>query len=95
MNEKVLESTKKPVYGDTENRVRGIISCQCHVPLEEVTLKTRFKEDLQSDSLDNIEMVMEVEDEFNIDLPDEVADQFKTVNDVVEKVNERRASRGD
>lgn len=96
MNEEVrVEVAKKPVYSDTEDKIRDIARRQYNVPLEEVTLETKFKEDLQGDSLDAIEMVMEVEDEFNICLPDEVAEKFKTVNDVVEEVNNRRANCGD
>ncbi len=66
-----------------QDKVLQIVSRQYNVPLEHITLETKFVEDLQGDSLDLIETAMEVEDEFNICLADETIEKFRTVNDVV------------
>lgn len=48
-----------------------------------ITLETSLMEDLGADSLDSIDIVMSVEDEFNIEVPDEIVENMKTVGDIV------------
>jgi acyl carrier protein len=64
---------------DIESRVRKIIAEQLGVSLEEVTNEKAFIADLGADSLDTVELVMALEDEFNIEIPDDEAEQIKTV----------------
>ena len=52
----------------------------------DVTLDTNLVEDLEADSLDLVEVIMAIEDEFSIEIPDESMDSFKTVADVVDYI---------
>ena len=71
---------------EAANKILKIVSDQYDTPLNQLTLETRFKEDLSGDSLDLVELTMDVEDEFNICLSDEVVERCKTIKDVVEAV---------
>ncbi len=66
------------------NRVREIIMEQLEVESHQVTDDAKFIEDLGADSLATIELVMALEEEFDIEIPDEDADKIKTVKDAVE-----------
>ncbi len=66
------------------NRVREIIMEQLEVEAHQVTEGAKFIEDLGADSLATIELVMALEEEFDIEIPDEDADKIKTVKDAVE-----------
>ncbi len=66
------------------NRVREIIMEQLEVESHQVTEDAKFIEDLGADSLATIELVMALEEEFDIEIPDEDADKIKTVKDAVE-----------
>ena len=63
-----------------------ILADQLDVDKDTITPETKIAEDLNADSLDVVEMLMAVEDEFNIEIPDEEIENFKTVNDVVEYI---------
>ena len=65
-------------------RVREIIMEQLEVEAHQVTEEAKFIEDLGADSLATIELVMALEEEFDIEIPDEDADKIKTVRDAVE-----------
>ncbi len=69
-----------------EDRVKSIIVKQLNVDDAEVTLSTSFVDDLGADSLDQIELVMAFEEEFKINIPDEEAENIKTVQNAVEYV---------
>lgn len=69
-----------------EDRVKSIIVKQLNVDDAEVTLSTSFVDDLGADSLDQIELVMAFEEEFRINIPDEEAENIKTVQNAVEYV---------
>jgi acyl carrier protein len=56
------------------------------VPKEKITDDTRYTEDLHADSLDQAELVMEFEDEFEIDIPDEAEGKIKTVGETVKYI---------
>ena len=66
-----------------EDRVKDIIVDQLGVNADQVTLEAKFIEDLGADSLDTVELVMAFEEEFGIDIPDEDAEQMRTVGDAV------------
>ena len=67
----------------TEARVREIIINELGVEPEKVTNDASFVEDLGADSLDTVELVMAFEEEFGIDIPDEDAEQLRTVGDAI------------
>jgi acyl carrier protein len=67
----------------TEGRVREIIINELGVEPEKVTDEASFVEDLGADSLDTVELVMAFEEEFGIDIPDEDAEQMRTVGDAI------------
>ncbi|MEX2466353.1 MAG: acyl carrier protein [Gemmatimonadota bacterium] len=68
----------------TEARVREIIINELGVEPEKVTNDASFVEDLGADSLDTVELVMAFEEEFGVDIPDEDAEQMKTVGDAID-----------
>jgi acyl carrier protein len=70
-------------------KVKGIIVEQLGVDEDKVTPEARFREDLEADSLDLVELIMAFEDEFGGEISDEEAQQFKTVGQVVEYVQMR------
>lgn len=72
----------------TEDRVRGIIVDLLGVEPEKVTLDARFREDLEADSLDLVELIMEFEQEFGGEISDEEAQKIETVGQVVTYVEE-------
>ena len=75
------------------DRVRAIIAEQLGVKLEEVTDTASFIEDLGADSLDTVELVMALEEEFGIEIPDEDAEKMTTVGDALKYVQEKSAAK--
>ena len=73
---------------DTEifEKVKAIIVDRLGVDEGEVTLESSFKDDLGADSLDVVELVMELEDEFGLEISDEDAEKINTVGEVVEYI---------
>ncbi|MBM7581226.1 acyl carrier protein [Caldicoprobacter guelmensis] len=67
-------------------KVRDIIVEQLGVDAEEVTLESKFIDDLGADSLDIVELIMALEEEFDMEIPDEDAEKISTVGDVVEYI---------
>jgi len=72
----------------TDARVREIIINELGVDPEKVTAEASFVEDLGADSLDTVELVMAFEEEFGVDIPDEDAEQMRTVGDAVRYLKE-------
>ena len=66
-----------------EDRIKGIIVSQLGVEENAVVAKAKFIEDLGADSLDIVELVMAMEEAFGIDIPDEEAENIRTVSDAV------------
>lgn len=66
-----------------EAKVREIIINELGVEAEKVTSEASFVEDLGADSLDTVELVMAFEEEFGLDIPDEDAEQMRTVGDAI------------
>ncbi|MFO7295037.1 MAG: acyl carrier protein [Caldicoprobacter sp.] len=67
-------------------KVRDIIVEQLGVDAEEVTLESKFIDDLGADSLDIVELIMALEEEFDMEIPDEDAEKISTVGDAVEYI---------
>ena len=76
-----------------KDKVIDIISTKLDVPKEKITMETKFAEDLGADSLDQAELVMEFEDEFDINIPDDAEGKIKTVGDTVKFVEEQMGKR--
>lgn len=78
--------TKIPEHWEQEfiQRIKQALTEKIKIAEDNLGLDTRFKEDLNFDSLDSVESVMALEEEFNIEIPDEDAEKFLTVGDVVE-----------
>jgi len=68
---------------DIVNKVRAIISDQLMVDPSEVTDASSFVEDLGADSLDTVELIMEFEDEFGVEISDEDAEKISTVGEAI------------
>ena len=67
----------------SEDRVKEIIAKELEVEPKQLTSEAKFIEDLGADSLDIVELVMALEEEFGLDIPDEEADKLKTVGDAM------------
>ena len=75
------------VMADHSEKVKDIIEKELGVEREKLTPEASFIEDLGADSLDIVELVMEFEKEFNIDIPDEDAEKLRTVGDATGYLN--------
>jgi acyl carrier protein len=73
---------------NVEEKVRGIIVEQLGVDAEEVVAKASFVDDLGADSLDTVELVMALEEEFHLEISDEDAEKITTVGDAVKYIDE-------
>ncbi|HYE67480.1 MAG TPA: acyl carrier protein [Anaerovoracaceae bacterium] len=73
----------------TFEKIREIIVEQLGVDEAAVTLETSLMKDLEADSLDAVEIIMAIEDEFEIEVPDEEAEKFNNVGDIVKYVEEK------
>ena len=78
-------STEEP---SIEERLKEIILKQFGEGEKPVTLESSFVNDLGADSLDIVELVMELEDEFEVNIPDEDAEKIQTVGDAVKYIND-------
>jgi len=74
----VFETVKKIIV-----EVKGIEE-------DQIQLESRFEEDLEADSLDVVEMIMLLEEEYEFEIPEEVAEKLKTVKDVVDYIEQNR-----
>jgi acyl carrier protein len=73
-----------------EERVKQIIVEQLDVSEEEVTPEASFIDDLGADSLDIVEMVMAMEETFDVEIPDDEADNIRTVQDAINYIQQHR-----
>ncbi len=85
-------STEEPPM---EDRIKEIIIKQFGESEKTVTLESSFVNDLGADSLDTVELVMELEDEFNVSIPDEDAEKIQTVGDAVKYIKEHTQKNGE
>jgi acyl carrier protein len=74
----------------TEERVKEIIVDQLGVSADQVTLEAKFVEDLGADSLDTVELVMALEEEFDVEVPDDEAEKLQAVKDVVPFISSKQ-----
>ena len=70
-----------------EAKVKSIIADQLGVGEDEINAESSFIEDLGADSLDIVELVMAMEEEFEVEIPDEEAENIKTVGDAINYIN--------
>jgi acyl carrier protein len=75
-----------------QERVIEIVAEQLGVDREKVTPETSFVNDLGADSLDTVELVMELEEEFEINIPDEEAEKIQTVGQAIEYIKKAQSS---
>ena len=76
---------------DVAQKVRSIIAEQLGVKIEEVTDSASFVDDLGADSLDTVELVMALEEEFGIEIPDEEAEKMTNVGEAIRYVEAKAA----
>jgi acyl carrier protein len=76
---------------NVEAKVKGLIAEQLGVAEGEIRPTSRFVEDLGADSLDIVELVMAMEEQFEVEIPDDEAETIKTVQDSVNYIESRRA----
>ena len=69
-------------------KMQELVAEQFAVELEEVTMETSFEEDLGADSVDLVELVMAMEEEFDMEIEDEDADSIKTVGDALDYIKQ-------
>ncbi len=74
---------------NVQEKVRSIIAEQLGVKPEQVTPQASFIDDLGADSLDTVELVMALEEEFGIEIPDEEAEKLVTVGDAIKYIEEK------
>lgn len=67
-------------------KVRDIVAEQLDVDAEEITMESSIVDDLGADSLDVVDLVMSIEEEFDVEIPDEDVENIKTVGDIVKYV---------
>jgi acyl carrier protein len=77
------------VTENLEERVKKIITEQLAVDAAEVTPQAQFVQDLGADSLDTVELVMALEEEFDVEIPDEDAEKIKTVGEAVSYIKDK------
>lgn len=75
------------MMADTFEKVKEIVVDRLDVDEDKVTLEASFKDDLEADSLDVVELVMELEDEFDMEIADEDAEKISTVGDAVNYID--------
>jgi acyl carrier protein len=71
-------------------KIKSLIAEQLDVDASTITMETDFMKDLEADSLDAVEIILGVEDEYGIEIPDEVAENFTKVGDIVKYVEEHK-----
>jgi acyl carrier protein len=72
-------------------KIRELIVEQLGVEEDAITLGTHLMKDLEADSLDAVEIIMAIEDEFDIEIPDDDAEKFQLIGDIVKYVEEHAA----
>lgn len=71
------------------DRISEIISKQLDIDKETITIDSRLIEDLKADSLDVVELIMDLEQEFNIEIPDDELPKIRTVGDILGYINNK------
>ncbi len=73
---------------DVFERIRAVLAEQLDIEEDKITMDSNIMEDFEADSLDIVDMVMSLEDEFGVEIPDEEVENLRTVGDVVRYVEE-------
>lgn len=73
------------------DRIKELVVQEMNIPADKVTLESKIAEDLGADSIDAIELIMGVEQEFDIEISDDEAMNIKTIGDLVEVINKLTA----
>lgn len=73
----------------TFKKISEILAEQLDADIESITLDTKIADDLGADSLDLVDLLMSVEDEFGIEIPDEDVENIQTVGDIVDYINDK------
>lgn len=79
---------------DVSERVRALIANNLDVPLEQVQPEALFINDLQADSLAIVELVLALEEEFGVEIPDEATEKMRAVKDAIEYIVTRVPAKG-
>jgi len=66
------------------DKIKELVVDQTGISADEITLETSLMSDIEADSLDAVEIIMAIEDEFEIKIPDEEAEKFLTIKDIVD-----------
>ncbi len=82
-----------PTAEEIKQKVFDIVSEQMNVEKSEIRLETSFVNDLNADSLDTVELVMELEDEFSMNIPDDEAEKLQTVGQAIEYIQSQLNSK--
>ena len=90
MRNPIIQSEKEASVSEIEAKVKKIIVEQLDVEESSVAPDAKFIEDLGADSLDTVELVMALEEEFGIEIPDEDAEKIVTVKNAVEYIQEHK-----
>ena len=90
----MLHKPKEEVNGMaySEEKAKEIIAKELEVTLDQLTPDAKFIEDLGADSLDTVELVMALEEEFGIEIPDEDAEKMGSVGDAIKYIESKTAS---
>ncbi len=73
-----------------EEKVKSLIASQLNIPVEKVNDESKLVEDLGADSLDIVEMLMTLEEEFGISIPDEETANMKTVGEIIKVIENKK-----
>jgi acyl carrier protein len=84
-----------PAPQEIETKIIEIVAEQMGVDKSEITKETSFVNDLNADSLDTVELVMEFEDEFELSIPDEEAEKIQTVGQAVDFISKAKNEKGE
>jgi len=76
---------------DVEAKVKSLISEQLGIDEEKIALDSHFADDLEADSLDTVELVMAFEEEFDITIPDDIAEKITTVEIAIEHIQKAQS----
>ena len=71
------------------DRVIAVVSDKLDVPADQISADSRFVDDLNADSLDQVELIMALEDEYDLTIPDEDAQKLMTINDAVQYITDK------
>jgi acyl carrier protein len=89
----ILPKWEIPTVPSVEERVIDIVCENLGVNKEQVTRQTSFIDDVGADSLDIVELVMELEEEFEITIPDDQAEKIKTVGEAIDYIEREQAKK--